>query len=300
MKPAPILAVLLLGGCFWHRPGREARGDIAWHAAQWNNAIADYRAGGDTPRVLAKLADAEFQAGLLDDAAASWTRLGQDDPGRAGEAAAGLARIVRLSEEEGNNENLTTALVALHQLAPQWPLGRMANWVARPGTLASDVAVVVIPALLADAPTREAAEPLLFALAEAHQAQHHCARAVPILSGVLRNGSNEELHDSAAAVLNQCDLTLGLAAADSSRWGSAEAWFADAARRGGATPVGRRAMVGIGDVRLGAGDTAGAVTTWRSVALAVFPPDSLGAMALARLQRVAPASADSTRPVPPS
>ena len=57
--------VLLLAGCSSGGSDRERAGDVAWHAGRWVDAMADYRAAGDAPRLTAKIADAAMQAGAL-------------------------------------------------------------------------------------------------------------------------------------------------------------------------------------------------------------------------------------------
>ena len=47
------LLLLCIVACDWGTPDRERAGDVAWHAGRWTEAIADYRAAGDAPRLTA-------------------------------------------------------------------------------------------------------------------------------------------------------------------------------------------------------------------------------------------------------
>jgi hypothetical protein len=290
---------LLVAGCSWQHPGREQLGDEAWHAARWGDAVEDYRAAGDAPQVTAKLADAALHAGLLTESAAAWTKLGRAEPGRVGEAAAGLARVAHEAQLEGKVAALTQAIIALEQLAPRWPLGRMAAWIGEPDSLPPDQATVVIPAILAGLTTRDGAEPLLLALGRADRARGACDVAVPILTGLVGRTLAGELHDRAGDVLSDCALTLGFKALAAANAAAAEQWFDQAAAIDSNGPVGRRARIAIGDARLTQGDTLGARAAWAlSLLSAPVPADSLARMAQVRLLQVS-SGHDSGAVVPP-
>lgn len=298
MKSARLL-VLAVAGCSWGSPDRERAGDVAWHEGRWIDAIADYRAAGDAPRLTAKVADAALQAGSLAESAAAWTKLALDEPTRAGEAAAGLARVASLAGHDAKQGALVVAIFGLRRVAPGWPVGRLAGGLGPvPGMPAGQVADLV-PALLAATPGRVAADPLLFLLAQANRGRGACDAAVPLLEGVMRRTPTATLRDSAAVTLGWCELGLGLSALQAERAGDAEHWLERAAHRDPLGAVGRRALVGFGDARARQGDSVAARAAWRSVAAADGTPDSLTQLALLRLAQMTPVLSSDTTPLHP-
>lgn len=272
------------------RGGREQLGDEAWHDARWSDAIADYRAAGESPRLTAKLADAALQGGVLTMSAQAWTRLAADAPERAAEAAAGLARVASAALQVGDDAGLAQAIAGLRRVAPGWPLQRLAARQGRIGDLQPAAAADVIPALLSSVSDRATAEPLLLALGRADRARGACDVAVPILEGVLRTTTNATLRDSATTTLSWCELGIGLAALAAQHPGDAEHWLGRAVQRDSNGAVGRRAMLGVGDARASEGDSASARLAWQAVASAPVPTDSITQLAFERLSQPAPAA----------
>lgn len=289
---------LFLAGCVGSHHDPERLGDDAWHEGRWQDAVTRYQAAEQNPRVLAKLADASYQAGLYRQAAEAWTRVGTEDPDRAGEAAAELARIALTVERTPDQAALASAILGLRRVSPGWPLGRLALRLVRTGDLPPGDAAVILPAALAAAPARSVGDPLLLAMGVADRSRGGCADAVPALEGVLRRDGPAPLRDSATAVLADCELQIGLAALNGGRPEEAEPWLDRAARRDPNGAVGRRALVAFGDARWRQGDVMSATLAWQTVASAPVPPDSISSLALLRLQR--PESAvpmtDSTTP----
>ena len=297
MNSARLLATgfvaAVAAGCSVAQSGREQLGDEAWHDARWADAVADYRAAGDSPRLLAKLADATLQGGLLTQSAEAWTRLGTDASDRAAEAAAGLARVASAAEQAGNDAALAQAIAGLRRIAPGWPLQRVAARMGRVADLPPAAAAEAIPALLSASPGRNVAELMLLALGRADRARGSCDVAVPVLEGVLRTTMNAELRDSATTPLAWCELQLGLAALASAHPGDAERWLDRAAQHDPNGAVARRARVAFGDALASEGDSTAARLTWQAVATAPVPPDSLTQLAVLRLQRPPAAVVDS-------
>ncbi|HEY4321818.1 MAG TPA: hypothetical protein VGM77_11660 [Gemmatimonadales bacterium] len=283
--------LLVAAGCAWGKPGKERMGDDAWHAGRWTEAVADYAAAGSSPTLLAKLADASLQAGDLTGSAKAWVQLATDAPQRAGEAAAGLARVADAAAEGGNQAALAAAVVGLRQVAPGWPLGRLAARLGVPVGLQPFEAGEIIPALLAASPPREQVDPMVLALARADRSLGACPLAVPMLDGVLRRSTDTVLRDSVSAVAATCELSLGLAALDGGHLGEAELWLNRATGRAPDTPIGRRAMVGFGTARLREGDSVTARSAWEAVATSPAPADTITQLALQHLQQLAPVMA---------
>jgi hypothetical protein len=288
-----LLALAAVSGCGWGRGGREQLGDEAWHDARWADAVADYRAAGDSPRLIAKLADASLEGRLWTVSAAAWTRLGIDAPDRVAEAAAGLARVAALAQDAGDDAGLAQAITGLRQIAPGWPLQRLGARLGGVGDLQPAAMADVIPVLLSSVSGREPTEPLLVMLGRADRARGDCNAAVPILEGVLRTTMNASLRDSATTTLGWCELGLGLSALAAQHPGDAERWLASAMRRDSAGAVGRRARLGYGDARAVEGDSAAARLAWQFVASGT-PQDSLTQSAFQRLSQPAPPTAPDT------
>ena len=297
MKAARLL-VLALAGCAFGRADREHLGDIAWHEAKWSDAIADYRAAGDSPRLTAKLADAAMQAGSLAESAQAWTKLGVDQPDRAGEAAAGLARVADLAERDGKLGAIATAIIGLRRVAPGWPLGRLGGRLGRVDDLPPGQLADLVPALLAATTERVTADTLLVRLAQADRVRGACDLAVPLLEAVLHRTTNAGLRDTATTTLGWCELGLGLTALQAERPGDAERWLDRAAGHDPLGAVGRRAMLGFGDARARQGDSIAARAAWRTV-VGGAPPDSLSQFALLRLaEPPVVTTSDTTLPHP--
>ena len=293
MKAARLLPlVVAVVGC--GRGGREQLGDEAWHDARWSDAVADYRAAGDSPRLTAKLADAALQGGLLVVSAQSWTRLGTSAPERGAEAAGGLARVAAAAQEAGDDAALAEAISGLRQIAPGWPLQRLAARFTRAADLQPAAAVVVIPAVLSSLSDRDAIEPLLLVLGRANRARGSCDEAVPVLEGVLRTTMNASRKDTAATTLGWCELGLGLTALVAQHPGDAERWLVRAVARDSTGAVGRRALLGVGDARALEGDSVAARMAWQAVASTQVPVDSITQLAFQRLSQPAPPSPPDT------
>ncbi len=290
---ALLVVSVAMMGCGSSQPDSEHLGDVAWHEARWSEAVADYKAAGNTPDLLAKEADAAFHGGMLAEAAEAWTQLGLADSSRAGEAAAGLVRAADMAEHDGDQAALALAILGIRKVAPVWPLGRLAVRLAQAPALPPADAAEILPAALATASNRAAADPLLVALAHADRQRGACDQAVPILDGLLHRGIGTSTRDSVGVELEWCELSLGLAALRGQQAGPAERWFQRAAQRDPNGTAGRRAMVGYGDARMAEGDLAAAMTAWEA-AIAADPTDSIAALARRRLAPPPVADSDTS------
>jgi hypothetical protein len=290
------VALMLLTACRSAGSDSERLGDAAWHEGRWVAAVSLYRTVAPATRVTAKLADAALLADSLLVAGAAWTRLGLAAPDRAGEAASGLARVAVAAERDDNPRALALAIAGLRQLEPGWPLGRLSLRLAhQPGPFDS-LARAVIPAALAAAPGRLAADSLMLALGRAQRAAGDCQHAVPTLVSAAHRSASPGTRDSALSELGSCELAVGLLALGDNLPVVAEPWLDRVAHRDPLGPVGRRAMVAFGDARFAQGDSPAASLAWQAVAAAPVPPDSITALALERLRLGNSAAAtDSTR-----
>ena len=292
MKAARLL-LLGLAGCSLGRPDRERLGDAAWHEARWADAMANYRAAGDSPRLTAKLADAALQGGLLAESAQAWTKLGTDAPEQAAEAAAGLARVADIAEHDGKQAALAQAIAGLRRIAPSWPLGRVASRLGDVTVVPAAMVPDVVPAMLVTTPGGDPSSSLLMALAQADRSRGACEPAVSVLEDLLRRSTNAGLRDSATTALGWCELGLGLTALQGARPGDAERWLDRAVRREPQGTTGRRAQIALGDARLRQGDTVAARGVWEGLANSAAPPDSITQLALLRLAALTPTLPDS-------
>ena len=72
---------------------------------------------------------------------------------------------------------------------------------------------------------------------------------------------------------------------------SAEAWFRSATGVDSTTPIGRSAMLGLGDARMRQGDLVGAALAYQTVLSSGERSDSLSVLAAARLNALVSADA---------
>lgn len=277
------LAVLLLAACGGGPPDPERLGDSAWVEGRVTDALIEWRRGGASPRVLAKRAEAALAAGQLTEAAESWARLARADAGRTGDAAAGLARTALAAERAGDELALRHALLGLREVAPGWPVGRLALRVGLGDDLAAADLVRLVPAVLATSPGPRRTDAALARLASAERLQGRCDLAVPVYIMVARR-SEVGLDATQVEEWAGCETALGLEAMLTDRIEDAKAWFEQAAGRAPDGPAGRRALVALGDLHLAEGDPFAAMLAWQSVAAARAAPDSITALALERLR----------------
>ena len=290
-----LLAALVLAACGGGPPDPERVGDAAWVEGRVTDALAEWRRGGGSPRVLAKRAEAALAAGQLPEAAESWARLARADSARTGDAAAGLARTALAAERSGDELALRHALIGLREVAPRWPVGRLALRVALGDDLAAADVVRLVPAVLATSPGPRRTDAALVRLASAERLQGRCDLAVPVYIMVARR-SQSGLDARMTEEWASCETRLGLEAMLADRVDDAKGWLEQAAGRAPDGPAGRRALVALGDLHLVEGDPFSAMLAWQSVAAARASPDTITALALDRLrsQPALPVAPDSS------
>lgn len=279
------MALVVLAAC-GDRPSDELLGDAAVAAGRWDVALEAYADAGRDPRLLAKRATIALEAGRPGAAALTWTELARADSSRAGEAAAGLARAALMAQRDGDMLSLATAVRGLREVAPTWPLGRLALPLRLAAFPSEEDVMVLAPAILAAAPARDVADEALIALAAAWRRAGRCDRAAPLLDALARRLEDRAAVASAAAFA-ACRLEAGLAALAADDPAGARILLEEAVNRDPTGVAGRRALVALGDVHLLTGDVFAAQLAWRTAAAAAVQPDSITALALERLRAAA-------------
>ena len=274
------------GGCAFAAADHERLGDRAYREGRFSQAMAEYRAAqksGGNAQTWAKLGSAALRERDLGAAIEAYTRLEAADHSRGAEAAAGLERAAHFAERGGETGtvHLAAAVRALRVVAPGRPLGRFA--LAPSSGLPATEALGVLPAALASAANGRAVDSLLLALGSAQRVTTDCEGASQTLRTVLRRTRDNAIRRSATLGMGLCALRLGLDALATQQPETAEQWFEEAATAAGASPVGWRASVGLGDARLGQGDILGAALAYQSVLSAAGVPDSLVKLATDKL-----------------
>ena len=282
MRHVLVLGLLAILACGRGLPD-EAIGDAASAGGRWSEALAAWQEAGDEPRLLAKRADAALQLGRLNAAAVEYARLGRRDSTRSGEAAAGLARTAVAAARANDALALAGALNGLSEIAPMWPVGRLALSLRLSAFPASEDILRLAPAVLAAGPARDVADSALLTWAAAEHEAGDCLAASGLYGAVERRG-DAALARPAARGIATCGLALGLAALADEDLGGAEARFEAAIQRDPSGDAGRRALVALGDVHLLLGDMFQAQMAWRTAASTGDLTDSITTLALDRLR----------------
>lgn len=291
----PLLLVIAACG---PGAGPELAGDQAYGAGRYAEALTQYRAATtrNTPgRVWAKLGAAALHAGDLRAAAEAYRRLASEDASRGEEAAEGLDQVARAADRQGDATALRDAIMGLEAVAPERPIARYAlALVRRPGGAGGD-AVTLLPAALAAAPDGATQDSLLTAYAATLQGGAGCDQAAPVYRTVLRRSRDQSVRRGAGSSLATCGLSLGLAALGGGRVDDAAAWFTQAVRADSTSWTGRRALIGLGDARVGQGDILAAAIAFQSVVdTRTGPADSLAQIAEGRLRALGAAGPGDT------
>lgn len=261
----------------------EALGDAAAAGGRWTEAYDAWQRAGDEPALLAKRADAALNAGRWNAAAMEFARLGRRDSARVGEAAAGLARTAAAAARADDALALASAINGLTEIAPAWPMGRLALSLRLATFPAREDILRLAPAVLAAGPSRTVADSALLAWAAAEHEDGDCLAASGLYGAVERRG-DPLLARPAAKGYAACALSLGIAALADEEMASAQAAFEAAIQRDPAGDAGRRALVGLGDVHLEMGDLFQAQVAWRTAASTGGLTDSITTLALDRLR----------------
>jgi tetratricopeptide (TPR) repeat protein len=282
MRLAVVLLGLAAAGC-GRGVAEEALGDVAAAGGRWGEALEAWQQAGDETRILAKRADAALNAGRLNAAAVEFGRLGRRDTARAGEAAAGLAHTAQAAARANDALALATAINALTEIAPNWPMGRLALSLRLATFPAREDILRLAPAVLAAGPARDVADSALLLWAAAEHEDGDCLAASGLYGAVERRG-DPLLARPAAQGMAACGLVTGLAALGDEDMTAARLAFEGAVRRDPSGTSGRRALVGLGDVHFHLGDLFQAQIAWQTAASTGSLTDSITTLALDRLR----------------
>ncbi len=285
MRCVALLAIALVAGCGGRGVDHERDGDRAWADDRAGDALVAWRQAPQAPRLLAKRAEAALVTGQLVLAAQLWVELAAAAPERTGEAASGLARTASVAERQNDGLALRQAILALREIAPAWPVGRLALGLRLDEDLAAADVAALVPVVLATSPGPNGSAALLSRLADAERLLGRCDIAVPVFELVARR-SDAAMAAETVVRLASCELALGLEAMARDDAAAAREWLERAAGRGPDSAPGRRALVALGDLDLADGDPFAAMLTWQSVVATSVAPDSITALAQARLRSV--------------
>jgi hypothetical protein len=223
----------------------------------------------------------------------AYSERARQDPTRAAEAASGLERVARAAERRGaaGNVAVAKAVLALRGIAPGRPLGRLALATLAAASEPSD-AIGILPSALATAGSARGVDTLLLRLGDAQRATVACDGAARSYRTLLRRTEDGRLRVAARAGLADCALLLGQDALGVADGPGAEQWFDLVLGYETETARGWRARIGLGDARVLQGDALGAAVAYQTVASAPGVPDSVRAVAVAKLNGLGAASAE--------
>ncbi len=290
------LCSALLLGCPSAAADHARLGDQAVSEGDYVVAVAEYRAGvqaSPRPELLAKLGNAAIRLKNYREAAEAYRRLGETDPSRVGEAATGLERVARGAAEAGDHLAGREALLGLRAIAPDRPSGRLAVSLALSGRLGAGEALPLLPYALAGAQSDATVDSLLKLYGQALRETTACEDAVRIYQTLVRRSGSA----AGAEGLAECAVQLGMDAEALNQPEIAERWYRDALAADSLSELGRRALFGLAQTRLGQGDTLQAARAFRTVVDRWGTADSLGQSASQRLNALSgglPPAGDST------
>ncbi len=278
-----LLCAALLGvGACGPTGGPEATADRSYAEGRYQQALAGYAPlveAQPSPRLWAKVGATALHLGQLREAAAAYLALAQSGPERSDEAIDGLEQVIVSAERRRDNVALEEAVGALRSISPSYPLGRHALNLVELAD--GPVAPSDFAAALAAATEARIVDSLLVRQAAALAADGECAGAVPLFQAVGRRAGRSGSAVAEAGLVD-CFFRLGTALLPSAP-DSAESWFRNAAGLDPTTPLGRAAMIGLGDARARQGDLVGAALAYQTVLSSGDRTDSLSGVAGAKL-----------------
>jgi tetratricopeptide (TPR) repeat protein len=292
---AAALAVAL-SACGSVGTDHERLGDAAAARNDLPTALAEYQAAlkaQPSGRIYAKEGEAALHASRLREAAEAYRNLVADDPSRLDEAATGLDQVAAAAEKSGDAAALLAAVSALRDIAPDRLAGRHALALARMGGLEPQEAQMVLPYAIAAAPDPGVADSLLVAYGSALAATTACDQAMGAFQAVERRSRDADLLAQADSGIAACGLQLGQQALTVNQPWLAEKWFLAVVGADSTGLAGRRARLGLGDLRVAEGDVLGAALAYQQVVASGTADDSLTRRATEKLNALGGGSADS-------
>lgn len=292
-----LLPLVVLAACAGSAADHERLGDTAYGQGEYGTALDEYRAASrraTEARLWAKLGAAALKAGEYREAARAYERLASADASRATEAARGLERVARAADEAAVGLALEESVEDLRRLAPERVSPRYTIALVKSGRLEPAQAVGIGPNALAAAGDAAAVDQMLLQFGAALQRTTACTEAADVFQAALRRSRDVSLRQRARAGLAGCGLQLGLEALLVQKPEIALQWFGRVVATDSLSEAGRRALVGIGDVRITQGDLLGATIAFQD-AMKPGASDSIAALAGARLAQLGAkaATADS-------
>jgi hypothetical protein len=208
-----------------------------------------------------------------------------------------LARTAQAAARANDALALAGAINGLREIAPNWPMGRLALSLRLATFPAREDILRLAPAVLAAGPARDVADAALLSWAAAAHEDGDCLAASGLYGAVERRGESD-LVRQAAQGMAACGLATGLAALNDEDMVGAQRAFETAIQRDPNGESGRRALVGLGDVHLHMGDLFQAQIAWRTAASTGSLTDSITTLALERLRasEVADSAGESGTP----
>lgn len=292
-----VLSLVLLAGCGGSAANHEALGDLAYTQGEFSTALSEYRAAtrtGNSARVWAKRGAAALKVGELRDAADAFSKLAAVDHSRSVEAARGLELVARAADRTSNAAALQESVEDLRRLAPERVNSRYTIALVKSGQLEPAEAVGIGPLALAAAGDAASVDLMLVQYGAALQRTTDCADAMDIFQTALRRSRDAAVRARAIEGLGSCGVQLGLEALLVEHPDVAARWFQQVLAVDSTSERGRRALVGLGDARVGQGDLLGATMSYQD-AMRPGASDTITALASGRLQRLgaSAATADS-------
>lgn len=289
---------LLALGCSGSAADHERLGDAAYAEGEYGTALEEYRAAArrdDGAKLWAKLASSALKSGDLREAVEAYSRVAAADRDRATEAARGLELVARSAERTREDVALREAVEALRRLQPERVSPRQTIALVRSGQLEPAEAAGIGPLALAAASDAQTVDQMLVMYGSALRQTTACADAADVFLVALRRSRESGIRQRAAEGVGGCGLQLGLEALLIGDPLVATRWFQRVLAIDSTSERSRRALVGLGDARVGQGDILGAAIAYQD-AMRPGASDSMVAMAQERLARLGAraAQADST------
>ena len=283
--------VVLAAGCT-SGLDHERSGDRRYAENAFVDALAEYRLAMRQNRpsaeLRAKFAQAALRSGALSDAVLAYRDLARVEPAALDEAADGLTRAARLAVRARDMGALTGAMVALHDVAPQRPVGALAVALGASSTALAKwpEAMDVLLEAAGAATSAAASDSFLVAYADVNAQLGRCDVASRIYDAVLRRNPLPVLASGAQGGLAGCTVADGRLSLSAGALQDAEAHFQRAIAIGQPDSVVRLAWLLMGDARWADGDTAIALDAYRHAASGAGDRDPIVLRASAQIERL--------------